>query len=439
MAATDSQTSTESIDDFVRRVRAWAEATMTPVGQVGTAEDKVADAMRAEGMDPGNVIQRGRMVLRLMARAGFGGLTFPKEYGGQGLTPPYLRAFVDGVRGFDFTSLASFNLTLGMNAPTMLEYGTEEQKRYYLPRMFDGTDLWCQMLSEPTGGSDLASAMTRADRDGDEFVVNGSKIWTSTADKADMAMALVRTDWEAVKHAGLSVLIIPMDAPGLTVNPLRLVSGQTGFCQEFFDDVRVPVANLLGQLGDGWNIATRLLVHERNVLNGGSEYFVPPAGALARAAAASDPRRDDLVDLALATGQASDPHVRQLVAEAYVNAKVGAQTGPRVTAAMRTGRMNAQASSILKLLNSESAIRRSDISMEIIGVRAVAWRPEDEEAERRGVGYLSRQTAALVSGTSEIQRNIIAERVLGLPREPAPDRGVPFKDVRHNTMPRGGD
>jgi alkylation response protein AidB-like acyl-CoA dehydrogenase len=230
------------------------------------------------------------------------------------------------------------------------------------------------------------------------------------------------------------VLIVPMDAPGLTINPLRLVSGHTGFCQEFFTDVRVPADALLGELGNGWNIASRLLVHERNVLNGGSEFWVPPAGGYAPVPPGGG-RRDDLVELAIATGQEKDPHVRQLVAEAYVNNKVNGQAGPRVTAAMRAGATPPAASSILKLLNSESAIRRSDITMELIGARAVAWKPDDRLAEMRGIGFISRQTAALVSGTSEIQRNIISERVLGLPREPAPDREIAFKDVRHNLMP----
>ncbi len=213
-----------------------------------------------------------------------------------------------------------------------------------------------------------------------------------------------------------------------------MVSGQTGFCQEFFDDVRLPADALLGELHNGWAVASRLLVHERNVLNGGSEHWVPPAGGFA-AGGAQASRRDDLVELALSTGQGDDPHVRQLVAEAYANAKVAAQTGPRIVTAMRKGLLPPAASSILKLLNSVNGIRRSDITMEVTGASAVAWRPEDAGSEMRGISYLSRQTVALVSGTSEIQRNIISERVLDLPREAAPDRELPFSDVRHNSMP----
>ncbi len=279
--------------------------------------------------------------------------------------------------------LGQFTLTLGMNAPTMVEYGTDAQKRKYLPRMIRGEDVWIQLLSEPTGGSDLASAITRATQDGDEWVISGSKIWTSGADHSDMGMCVARTNWDVPKHRGLSVFIVPMDAPGLTIQPLRLVSGQTGFCQEFFDDVRVPADALLGDLNDGWAIATRLLVHERNVLNGGSEYYLPPAGGFAAMSSGSS-RRDDLVELAETTGQADDPHVRQLVAEAYVNAKVGGQAGPRVVTAMRQGLVPPAASSILKLINSNHAIRRSDISMELVGSSAVAWKPNDTAARKLG-------------------------------------------------------
>jgi alkylation response protein AidB-like acyl-CoA dehydrogenase len=437
MTATDHEAPAEGIDDFTARVQSWAAGHLTRAGVPADAgpDDRVGRWLRERELDASNLVARGRAILKLAADAGFGGLAFPEEYGGQGLPISYVRAFNAAVQGYDFAPLAHFTLTLGMNAPALMEFGTEEQKRRYLPRMFDGTDLWIQLLSEPTGGSDLASAVTRADRDGDEWVVNGSKIWTSSADKADMGMCLVRTSWDVPKHRGLSVLIIPMDAPGLEINPLRLVSGQTGFCQEFLTDVRVPADALLGELHDGWNVASRLLVHERNVLNGGSEYYLPPGGGFAAMMASGANGRDDLLDLAEARGVDKDPYVRQLVAEAHLNGKVARQTGPRVTTAMQKGLVPPAASSILKLLNSENSIRRSDIAMTIAGTPAVAWEPGDQRSEMRGLGYLSRQTASLVSGTSEIQRNIISERVMGLPREPSPDRELPFSQVRHNTMP----
>jgi alkylation response protein AidB-like acyl-CoA dehydrogenase len=368
-----------------------------------------------------------------MSEAGFAGLTFPKEYGGQGLPPSYLRAFNAGVEGYD-VSLQQWILVLGMNAPALVELGTEEQKKGYLPRLFRGDDHWIQFLSEPSGGSDLASTITRADLDGDEWVINGSKIWTTLADKSDMGMCLARTNWDVPKHSGLTVFIVPLRTPGLEIVPIRLVSGQTGFCQEFFTDVRIPRESVLGGVNDGWSVASRLLVHERNVLNGGSEYWLPPGGFGMRPSGPIG-RRDDLVEEAIAMGDEKDAYVRQLVAEAYVNGKVGAQLGPRITTAMRKGAMVPAASSILKLMNSANGIRRSDITAELAGSSMAAWKSGDVRAEGRGFGYLSRQAGALVSGTSEIQRNIISERLLDLPREAAPDRVLPFNEVRHNTMP----
>jgi alkylation response protein AidB-like acyl-CoA dehydrogenase len=433
MTVADADVPTESIEEFTERVKTWAAENLTSMG-ASRDDDRFAAYMREIGLDPNENLSRGRAVLRLMAEAGLTGLTLPKEYGGQGLPPSYLRAFNDGVTGYD-VSLQQWILVLGMNAPALLEFGTEEQKKEYLPRLLRGDDHWIQFLSEPTGGSDLASTITRADLDGDEWVINGSKIWTSLADHSDMGMCLARTNWDVPKHSGLTVFIVSLRTPGLEIVPIRLVSGQTGFCQEFFDDVRLPRDSVLGDVNDGWNVASRLLVHERNVLNGGSEYWLPPGGFGPRTGAGTVRLGDDLVDEAVSRGDEKDAYVRQLVAEAYINAKVGAQLGPRITAAMRKGVMAPAASSILKLMNSENGIRRSDITAVLAGSSMAAWKPGDSSAAGRGLGYLSRQAGALVSGTSEIQRNIISERVLDLPREAAPDRVLPFNEVRHNSMP----
>ena len=216
MATTDSRATTENLDDFTARVRAWADDHLTRSGDVGSTDgaDHVGEWMREQGTDPTDFIARGSRHpphhrRRRLRRTGVpAGVRRPRP------TAELRARLQHAVAGFDFSPLSQFTLTLGMNAPALMEFGTEEQKRQYLPRMFDGTDLWIQFLSEPTGGSDLASAITRADQDGDEWVVNGSKIWTSTADKADMGMCLVRTNWDVPKHRGMSVLIVPMDVPG---------------------------------------------------------------------------------------------------------------------------------------------------------------------------------------------------------------------------------
>jgi alkylation response protein AidB-like acyl-CoA dehydrogenase len=289
------------------------------------------------------------------------------------------------------------------------------------------------MLSEPTGGSDLAGAITRATRDGDRFVVNGSKVWTSQADFSDMAVLLVRTNWEVPKHRGLSMLIVSLDSPGLTIQPLRLVSGGTGFCQEFFDEVPVPVSDVLGEVDDGWNVATRLLVHERNTVGGGSAFHSMSVGTGARSLGGPG---GGPVGLARTTGRGSDPVARRMAAEVHVLSTVSGQLAARVAQGMAMGNLPPAAGSNLRLFNSVDGVRSSDVGMDIAGASAVAW-PADRSVpgSALGLAYLGRQGGSMASGTAEIQRNIIGERVLGLPREPAPDRDLPFNEVRHNAMP----
>ena len=174
---------------------------------------------------------------------GFAGITYPKQYGGQGLTAAHLHAFTDEARAYDLGGCGPmFAMTLGMMGPTLLELGSDDLKARYLPGMIRGDDLWVQFLSEPTGGSDLAGAVTRATRDGDRYLLTGSKVWTSAADYSDYGFCLARTDWDVPKHRGLTMFVVPLRAPGLEVIPLRLVTGATGFCQEFFDDVAVPAS-----------------------------------------------------------------------------------------------------------------------------------------------------------------------------------------------------
>jgi alkylation response protein AidB-like acyl-CoA dehydrogenase len=440
LAVKESAAPAEDLETFRARVRAWLPDHLTKSGATGD-DDHVGRRMENEGLEPNDQVARARTLARILYDAGFAGLTYPVDCGGAGLPVSYMHGFNAEARDYDFTPMGVFGMTLGMIGPTIVDFGTPKQRGYWIPRMLRGEDIWIQFLSEPTGGSDLASCMTRADRDGDEFVINGSKIWTSLGEIGDMGMLVCRTNWDAPKHRGISVILVPVRTTGLTVNPLRLVSGGTGFCQEFFDDVHVPVENLVGTLNDGWTVASRLLVHERNSVGAGSEYHQLPISAAGRAttrrgnsAQAARPGRDELVRLAKATNQDRDPHVRQLVAEAYVLSKVASQLGPRIGVGTRKGIFPPNSGSFLKLFNTTSGIRRADIGMELAGSGAVAWRPDDTEARNRGVGYLSRQAPSILSGTSEIQRNIISERILDLPREAAPDRDIPFNQVRTNTM-----
>jgi alkylation response protein AidB-like acyl-CoA dehydrogenase len=304
--------------------------------------------------------------------------------------------------------------------------------------MIRGDDLWVQFLSEPTGGSDLAGAVTRATRDGDSFILNGSKVWTSAAEYSDYGFCLARTDWDVPKHRGLTMFVVPVRAAGLEVIPLRLVTGDTGFCQEFFDNVVVPAADVIGEVNDGWTVASRLLVHERNAIAGGSGFHDMDAGGQRGDAPAMGGHRVDLAALARARGLADDSHCRQLVAEAHALATIKDQLSSRLQTATELGVLPPAAGSLLKLFGSTTNVRTSDITMELAGASAVVW-AGDDPAAGLGVDFLFRQATSILSGTSEIQRNIISERVLGLPREPAPERDLPFRELRHNAMPSRDD
>lgn len=433
-------TEIESVESFRERAAAWIPEHLPKVGAEGD-DNPVTRRLVDQGLDPDDSVARSKALQGTIYDGGFAGLCYPKAYGGQSLTPGHMAAFNDECRGYDLSGLGVYGMTFGMIGPTIVDFGTEEQKARHIRDFLSGENIWVQFLSEPTGGSDLASAMTRADRDGDEWIVNGSKIWTSLGDVGDWGMMVARTNWDVPKHSGLSVFLVPVSAPGVEVVPLRLVGGGTGFCQEFFTDVRLPMDALIGTLNDGWTVASRLLVHERNSVGGGSQYWAAPSGGMpgrgGRGERSSQFGRDDLVELAEARGKSKDPYTRQLVAEAYVAQKVGSHLGPRISAATAKGVLPPPAGSFLKLFNSSNQVRRSDITMSISGAPSVAWEPDDRLSEMRGLGFLSRQSGSILSGTSEIQRNIISERVLGLPREPSLDSKVPFNQVRHNAMPSG--
>jgi alkylation response protein AidB-like acyl-CoA dehydrogenase len=319
--------------------------------------------------------------------------------------------------------------TFGILAATLLDHGTHEQKARHLPAILRGDEVWVQLLSEPSGGSDLAGCLTRADRDGDVFVLNGSKIWSSGAVDADYAMCLARTNWDVPKHRGLTMFILALHQPGVTIEQIRQVDGSMEFCQEFFDDVPIPTADVVGEVDDGWTVATRLLVHERLAVGGGSPYTSGRSGG-------HDSGSDDdgLVEIVRAQGRAGDPRARQLVAEAHVRRLVHGQLNRRLTQAMASGAMPPPAGSLMKLFAATNVMRRAEIGLELAGPEAVTW-PSGVRTvgARLGDFTLWRQGMSLGGGSNEIQRNIISERLLGMPREHAADRDVPYREVR-----RGG-
>jgi alkylation response protein AidB-like acyl-CoA dehydrogenase len=241
--------------------------------------------------------------------------------------------------------------TFSILAPTLLDFGTEEQKRAHIPKIISGEEMWVQFLSEPSGGSDLASLVTRATRDGDVFILNGSKIWSSGAFRADYALCLARTEWHVPKHRGLTCFIVKIHQPGIEVQQIKMVNGSSEFCQEFFDDVAIPAENVVGEVNDGWTVATRLLYHERDAVGGGSPYTSGVFGGRGEHGSG----RTDLIDLARATGRTGDSHVRQLVAESRANDLVGAQLISRVTKGISTGKFPGPAGSLHRLYAATSS------------------------------------------------------------------------------------
>jgi alkylation response protein AidB-like acyl-CoA dehydrogenase len=328
---------------------------------------------------------------------------WPREYGGAGLTPAEHQALRQVMADVAAPApLAGMGTT--MIGPTLLDYGTDEQKARHLPKIASGEIRWCQGYSEPGAGSDLASLKTRAEDQGDYFLVNGSKIWTSGAQYADWIFCLVRTDFDAPKHEGISFVLFSMDQPGVTVRPIRLISGASPFCEVFFDDVRALKEDLVGQLNRGWTVAKRLLQHERLSIS----------GAVPRTRSVPDVARQYT---AVADGRLADPAVRAEVLGHEMDARAFALTQKRAREENADGQTQTFATSIFKLVRSELTIRRTELVVSLMGTRGVGWEGDpfspDELEETRF--WLGRKGGTIAGGSSEVQRNIIAKRVLGLP------------------------
>jgi alkylation response protein AidB-like acyl-CoA dehydrogenase len=416
----------DDLDQFRERARSWLQATMprtsgrAKLGQRGSGDPE---------QEPQRV-ERARELQRILYDGGFAGIAFPKQYGGQGLSAAHQRIFAEESAGYE-TPLWLNMSTLGAQAPTILDFGTEEQKRRHIPAILRGEEFWCQLLSEPSGGSDLAGVLTRADRDGETWVLNGSKIWTSGAHLRDFGLCLARTDWDVPKHGGLTMFIVDLHAPGVEVLPIPLANGTRHFCQEFFTDVILTADSVLGEVNDGWAVAQRLMVHERNMVGGGSPY-----AGVARSRR-TDGRRhlmDQLVELGHGLSAPPEAEVRRLLAEAQILTTARVQMIKQVTARQRAGDLPGSAGSLMKLMTSTVSARVTEITMQLAGTRGVAWDLDDPAGMAAGSEYLLRQTVALGGGTSEIQRNIISERLLGMPKEQTADKNVPFRQVRRNSL-----
>jgi alkylation response protein AidB-like acyl-CoA dehydrogenase len=415
MTVHDHRPGTEDVSTFRARARAWLAATMPRLPDHNAVQGAVGDDDEDWG--------RARELQKILFAGGFAGICFPVEYGGQGLGLEYQQAFTEESAGYEMPLLLNVP-TFTICAPTILDLGTEEQKRTRIAAAIRGEEVLVQFLSEPRGGSDLAGVTTRAERDGDVWILNGAKIWSTSAYAADYALCLARTDWNAPKHRGLTMFLMKVHQPGVTLRRIRQVNGSTEFCEEFFDDVVLPADSVVGEVNGGWAVASRQLFHERTAVGGGSPY------------SSGEGRRNrtdvelDFFALARSVGRLDDAKVRELIGESVAMHAVQGQLIERITSAIVSEQMPGPAASIPRLFSAEVDWLDSDIGLEIAGAQAVTDIAGQAGPGQFGQHFLNRQAASLGGGSTEMSRNIISERLLGMPREFAADRDVPFSQVK---------
>ena len=389
------------LETFRAETRRWLEANCP--SSMRTPELAESDAYWG-GRKPEYKHPDQKVWAQRMGERGWTAPQWPVEYGGGGLDREQARVLRQEMSRIGARSpLHSFGIS--MLGPALLKYGNEAQKREHLPKIVRGEIRWCQGYSEPGAGSDLASLQTRAEDKGDHYLVNGSKIWTSYADQADWIFCLTRTDNSGPKHQGISFLLFDMASPGVSTKPIVLISGSSPFCETFFDDVKVPKQNLMGEEGMGWTIAKYLLTHEREMISG----FGLAGGGKSMSREAVELIGTD------PAGRLDDTVLRQQLAQLELDAMVFGYTMTRVGDEARAGQGLGAASSIFKYYGTELNKRRHELLMSVRGERALAWEGEDYQHGKTARNWLRSKGNSIEGGTSEVQLNIIAKRVLGLP------------------------
>jgi alkylation response protein AidB-like acyl-CoA dehydrogenase len=412
MAVTEAP-STLTDDQLRERLVDWLRENLPPQWVEAVEENDPEKLRRAR-----ELVDFDDWCARL-GEAGWATPTWPAEYGFLGLSGSQAKVVNDELGRWKVPR--SFNIIgIGMGGPTIMHWGTEEQKQRLLKPMAKHQEIWCQLFSEPGSGSDVASLATRAIRDGDEWVVNGQKVWTTLAQMAKWGLLVARTDPDQPKHKGLSYFIVDMQAPGVEVRPLKQITGDAEFNEVFFTDVRIPDSMRLGPEGEGWMVATTTLMNERAALSG--------AGSTSGENVGGGPV-DAVVALAQQNGTARDGTVRQRLAQAIIEGRVIKMTNLRATAARKAGHQPGPEGSITKLFQAEYNRRLQNLAVDILGASGMAWSPSDEQTAAVVRGFLRSRANTIEGGTSEIMRNILGERVLGLPKEPSVDRDIAWKDI----------
>jgi alkylation response protein AidB-like acyl-CoA dehydrogenase len=387
---------------FREEARSWLQQNCPPsIRTPVPANEFVGGGRRASYRNP-----ESKQWLEVMAEKGWTVPAWPTEYGGGGLDTEEHLILQEELRRINARP-ALQGMGISMIGPALLEFGTQEQKREHLPKIASGEIWWCQGYSEPNAGSDLASLQTRAVEDGDEYVINGSKIWTSGADQADWIFCLVRTDPKASKHEGITFILFDIDQPGVTVRPILLISGASPFCETFFDDARASKRNVVGTVNQGWTVAKRLLQYERTSI-GGIGRGTQSAEPLEETARRYLGERDGII---------ADAPLRAAVTDHRMNDRAYALTMRRSLEESQTGKAPGAASSMFKYYGTEQNKRRHELLLQIQGSQGVGWSGPgftDEELTTTRA-WLRSKGNSIEGGTSEVQLNILAKRVLGLP------------------------
>ena len=394
-----------ALQEFRKDVRVWLEENCPASMRTPTPENEVVWGGRRERFEN----PESKIWLDRMAERGWTAPRWPERYGGGGLSFEEDRVLQEELARIQArTPLNSFGIW--MLGPALLEFADEQQKREHIPPIVRGEIRWCQGYSEPGHGSDLAALQTRAEDQGDHYLVNGSKVWTSYADQADWIFCLVRTDPDTPKHQGISFLLFDMESEGVSTSPIELISGSSPFCQTYFDNVRVPKRNRVGEVNKGWNIAKRLLQHERNMVAGiGGNTAIGGTGS-----------RLENVAMRYAGesgGRIADPVLRDRICGHRMNDRALQLTFARSGEEAKAGKSNGHLASMFKYYGTEQNKRKYELILETMGTAATGWEGDGfSERERTYTRQWLRSKAnSIEGGTSEIQLNVIAKRLLGLP------------------------
>jgi alkylation response protein AidB-like acyl-CoA dehydrogenase len=409
---------TPTLDEFVAGARAWLAANAEPRPERvestwGEGSDDVSVFHNATYEEDKAIVDAGRAWQQRKADAGYASIDWAPEFGGGGLPSAYARAYSREESKFQTPAYhEALGITLELIGPTIRAWATPEQQERFLTKLRRTDEMWCQLFSEPGAGSDLARLSTKAVRDGDEWIIDGQKVWTSGARHADFGYIICRTDPDVPKHVGLTAFIVPMDAPGVEVRPLRQMSGGASFNEVFFDNVRVGDDLRLGGVGDGWRVAMTTLGFERSSAGGGG----------------GTGKWSQVLQLAQHLGRTDDAVIRQHLAALYTRLTVAGWNNQRVTASARAGQTPGPEGSLGKLSYTEGLRAIGDVVSELLGPRLVA---DTGEWGTYAWGELLTGTPGyrIAAGSDEVQRNIIGERVLGLPVEPRVDRDTPWAEL----------